>query len=50
MDAWGNVKIWVNSDLSINYPTADRYEDDKNAGEEAMVERLIEVIAGNTDR
>jgi hypothetical protein len=32
VDAAGNVKIWVNADLSINYPNSDHYEDDKNIG------------------
>jgi len=44
VDAFGNVKIWINADLSMNYPNADNYEDDKNAGEEAMVDRLIRLI------
>lgn len=50
IDVRGNVKIWINADLSINYPTAEHYEDDKNAGEEAMVDRLIRLVASNTDR
>lgn len=50
MDASGNVKIWVNADLSINYPNSDQNEDDKNTGEETMVEKLVHIIAENTDR
>lgn len=33
VDSMGNVKIWINSDLSINYPNSDHYGNDKNAGE-----------------
>ena len=50
VDATGSVKIWVNADLSINYPNSDHYDDDKNIGEERMVEKLVHIIAENTDR
>lgn len=49
VDDNGTLKIWVNSDLSINYPTNEGFLDFKDKGEEEMVETLINMIAENTD-
>lgn len=50
MDELGNVKIWVNADLSANYASSpDGYPEQKNKEEEIMVDALINIIANNTD-
>lgn len=49
MDEYGNVKIWVNSDLSINYPNNEGYIEYKQKGEEDMVDAIVNIIADNTD-
>jgi hypothetical protein len=33
VDGEGNIKVWVNPDLSINYPNGDSYIDEKSLGE-----------------
>lgn len=47
VDDYGNVKIWVNSDLSINFPNSQI--DCKQKGQEDMVEMIVQIIAANTD-
>ena len=42
------MKVWINGDLSINYPK-NLGQDSEGFGEEAMVERLVDIIADNTD-
>jgi hypothetical protein len=49
VDEYGNVKIWVNSDLSINYPSNEGFIEYKQKGEEEMVESIVHIIAENTD-
>ena len=48
VDEKGNVKVWVNGDLSINYP-AIIVENSENFGEHHMVEAIVNMIADNTD-
>lgn len=48
MDEAGKVKIWVNGDLSINYPSSQG-ADEQNKGEQEMVDKLIRIVAENTD-
>ena len=47
IDSEGNIKVWVNPDLSINYPNFDSTE--QSYGEQQMVEQLVRIIAMNTD-
>lgn len=47
VDDRGNIKIWVNGDLSINYPNLEGQRGDER--EEDMVDMLINLIADNTD-
>ena len=50
VDELGNVKIWVNADLSANYASSpDGYQEQKNKEEEIMVDAIISIIANNTD-
>jgi hypothetical protein len=48
VDDFGNVKVWVNGDLSINYPSII-VEDNQRMGQEEMVDAIINMIADNTD-
>ncbi len=48
VDEAGKVKIWVNGDLSINYPNTHGQEIE-GEGEEEMVDMLIKIITDNTD-
>ena len=48
VDELGNVKVWVNGDLSINYPSII-VEDNERMGQEEMVDAVINMIADNTD-
>jgi vacuolar-type H+-ATPase subunit C/Vma6 len=48
VDEEGAVKVWVNSDLSINYP-AIFMDGEHNLAEEDMAEAVINLIADNTD-
>jgi hypothetical protein len=47
VDDSGNVKIWVNADLSINFPNSHS-EHSRNAPED-MVEAIVNIVASNTD-
>ena len=50
LDELGNVKTWMNADLSANYASSpDGYPEQKNKEEEIMVDALINIIANNTD-
>ena len=42
------IKVWVNGDLSINYPNTLGKNIDAE-GQESMVEMLVNIIAENTD-
>ena len=44
------MKVWVNADLAMNYPNIDSHGEERGLGQEDMVERLIEIVAENTDR
>lgn len=46
VDEQGNIKIWVNGDLSINYPNVEGHRED---GEQEMVDSLVDIIDENTD-
>ena len=48
VDEKGQIKVWVNGDLSINYPNTLGKDVDAE-GEESMVEMLVNIIADNTD-
>ena len=50
VDVEGNIKVWVNTDLSINYPNTDSESAERYCGEEDMVERLVFLVGDNTDR
>lgn len=49
VDDAGNLKIWVNADLSVNYPNQDDATDPKANGQEEMVDALVKIVAYNTD-
>ena len=49
VDEHGIVKIWINGDLSINYPSVLGPEA-PNFGEEEMVDMLMHIVADNTDQ
>jgi hypothetical protein len=48
VDEKGAVKVWVNGDLSINYPNT-LGQDVETEGEESMVDMIIDLICDNTD-
>jgi hypothetical protein len=49
VDEAGNVKVWINADLSINYPTNEGYNEHRENGQEGMVDTIVNIIAANTD-
>ena len=40
------MKVWINADLSINYPDG---EFNRDRGPEVMVDAIVSIIAANTD-
>ena len=40
VDHEGNIKVWVNHDLSLNFPNCD-LEENYQGGEQEMVQRLV---------
>ena len=50
IDYQGKVKIWVNCDLSINYPNNEGVARREGEGEYQMVDGVIDIICENTDR
>lgn len=48
-DRTGRVKVWVNADLSKNFPEGDSEGGRQQRDEVDMVEQLIAIIAATTD-
>ena len=49
VDELGNLKIWVNADLSVNYPPNQGFVDYCQKGQEEMVDLIVAIVASNTD-
>lgn len=49
VDHLGNLKIWVNADLSVNYPPNQGFVDYRQKGQEEMVDAIVAIVASNTD-
>lgn len=49
VDQQGNLKVWVNADLSVNYPPSQAFADYRQKGQEEMVDAIVAIVASNTD-
>jgi hypothetical protein len=49
IDRTGKVKVWVNKDLSKNYPDCDSECEGLRRDETHMVRQLIDIVEDNTD-